>query len=219
MAYSTKGKRLFIARHGETVFNAAGRMQGMYAHTPLTREGCEQASDMGAALKRHVEDAAPLALISSPAGRTLQTLALVVEELARDFHTNDTDVRLREIDVGDWDGCYYKDIAPDITTIMDMEHKLFIKKAPGGEDYRDVAERVSEWLAEQAFESDMLIITHGMTARVLRGILLGLPPLAGFGAPIAPGLAQGSMVAICDGAEELVIDGAGPSTRSGGERA
>jgi glucosyl-3-phosphoglycerate phosphatase len=214
MAYSTKGKRLFIARHGETVFNAAGLMQGMYAHTPLTREGCEQASDMGAALKRHVEDAAPLALISSPAGRTLQTLALVVEELTRDFHTNDTDVRLREIDVGDWDGCYYKDIAPDITTIMDMEHKLFIKKAPGGEDYRDVAERVSEWLTEQTFETDMLIITHGMTARVLRGILLGLPPLAGFGAPIAPGLAQGSMVAICDGVETLLIDGAGKGERA-----
>ncbi|MGC1468829.1 MAG: histidine phosphatase family protein [Sphingorhabdus sp.] len=211
---STNGKRLFIARHGETVFNAAGRMQGMYAHTPLTREGCEQASDMGAAMLRHVQPDAPLALISSPAGRTLQTLALVAEELGRDFHENDTDVRLREIDVGDWDGCYYKDIAPDIRTIMDMEHKLFIKKAPGGEDYRDVAERVSEWLSEQQFLNDMLIITHGMTARVLRGILLGLPPLEGFGAPIAPGLAQGSMVMIRDGVESLVIDGAGRGERA-----
>ena len=211
---STNGKRLFIARHGETVFNAAGRMQGMYAHTPLTREGCEQASDMGAAMLRHVQPDVPLALISSPAGRTLQTLALVAEELGRDFHENDTDVRLREIDVGDWDGCYYKDIAPDIRTIMDIEHKLFIKKAPGGEDYRDVAERVSEWLSEQQFLNDMLIITHGMTARVLRGILLGLPPLEGFGAPIAPGLAQGSMVMIRDGVESLVIDGAGRGERA-----
>jgi glucosyl-3-phosphoglycerate phosphatase len=214
MGWSTNGKRLFIARHGETVFNAAGRMQGMYAHTPLTREGCEQATMMGVALKRQLEDGVPLALMSSPAGRTLQTLALVVEELGHDFHSNDTDIRLREIDVGDWDGCYYKDIAPDIRTIMDMEHKLFIKKAPGGEDYRDVAERVSEWLAEQAFEQDMLIITHGMTARVLRGILLGLEPLEGFGAPIAPGLAQGSMVVIRDGAETLVVDGAGMGDRA-----
>jgi glucosyl-3-phosphoglycerate phosphatase len=214
MAWSTNGKRLFIARHGETVFNAAGRMQGMYAHTPLTREGCEQASDMGAALKRHIASDAPLSLVSSPAGRTLQTLALVVEELGRDYHTNDTDIRLREIDVGDWDGCYYKDVAPDIRTIMDMEHKLFIKKTPGGEDYRDVAERVTEWLTEQSFDSDMLVITHGMTARVLRGILLGLPHLEGFGAPIAPGLAQGSMVAICDGVETMVIDGIGRGERA-----
>jgi len=210
----TNGKRLFIARHGETVYNAAGRMQGMYAHTPLTREGCEQATDMGVALKRHIEPDTPLALISSPAGRTLQTLALVVEELGRDFHNNDTDVRLREIDIGVWEGSYYKDIAPDISTLMDMEHKLFIQKAPGGEDYRDVAERVQEWLSEQAFDRDMLIITHGMTARVLRGILLGLPPLDGFGAPIAPGLAQGSMVMIRDGIEQMVLDGAGRSERA-----
>jgi glucosyl-3-phosphoglycerate phosphatase len=212
--WPTNGKRVFIARHGETVYNAAGRMQGMYAHTPLTREGCEQATDMGVALGRHVESGAPLALVSSPAGRTLQTLALVVEELGRDFHTNDTDVRLREIEVGEWEGGYYKDIAPDIRSIMDMEHKLFIKKAPGGEDYTDVAERVTEWLGEQAFAQDMLVITHGMTARVLRGILLGLPPLSGFGAPIADGLAQGSMVSIRDGVETMVIDGAGRSERA-----
>jgi probable phosphoglycerate mutase len=214
MGLPTNGKRLFIARHGETVFNAAGRMQGMYAHTPLTREGCEQATMMGVALSRHVETGAPLSLISSPAGRTLQTLALIAEEMGYDFHTNDTDVRLREIDVGEWEGQYYKDVAPDLSKLMDPVHRLFIVKAPGGEDYRDVAERVSEWLSEQLFEQDMLIITHGMTARVLRGILLGLDPLEGFGAPIAPGLAQGSMVAICDGVETLVVDGAGLGDRA-----
>lgn len=205
---------MFIARHGETVYNAAGRMQGMYAHTPLTREGCEQATMMGVALSRHVEKDAALALVASPAGRTLQTLALIVEEMHRDFHTNDTDVRLREIDVGEWEGQYYRDIAPDLSTLMDPVHRLFIVKAPGGEDYRDVAERVTEWLSEQSFDQDMLVITHGMTARVLRGILLGLAPLEGFGAPVADGLAQGSMVAICDGAETLVIDGAGMAERA-----
>ena len=214
MTWPTNGKRIFIARHGETVFNAAGRMQGMYAHTPLTREGCEQATMMGAALKPHVSGGTPLSLISSPAGRTLQTLALIVEETGHDYHDNDSDVRLREIDVGEWEGQYYRDVAPDISTLMDPVHGLFIVKAPGGEDYRDVAERVTEWLSQQAFEQDMLIITHGMTARVLRGILLGLEPLEGFGAPIAPGLAQGSMVMICEGVETLVIDGAGVGERA-----
>ena len=214
MTWSTNGKRVFIARHGETVFNAAGRMQGMYAHTPLTREGCEQATTMGAALKPRVSGGAPLSLISSPAGRTLQTLALVVEETGHDYHSNDSDVRLREIDVGEWEGQYYRDVAPDMSTLMDPVHRLFIVKAPGGEDYRDVTERVTEWLSQQAFDHDMLIITHGMTARVLRGILLGLEHLEGFGAPIAPGLAQGSMVMICEGVETLVIDGAGVGERA-----
>ena len=60
MGISTNGKRLFIARHGETVFNAVGRMQGMDVHTPLTREGCEQAVRMGEALRSHVSDPASL---------------------------------------------------------------------------------------------------------------------------------------------------------------
>ena len=43
----TNGKRLFIARHGETIFNLAGRIQGDHVHTPLTRTGFAQADEMG----------------------------------------------------------------------------------------------------------------------------------------------------------------------------
>jgi broad specificity phosphatase PhoE len=211
---STGGKRLFIARHGETVFNAVGRMQGMDAHTPLTREGCEQAVKMGRALRSYVSDAGPLKLVASPSGRTLQTLALVVGEIGVDWHDHEADRRLREIDVGTWEGRYYRDIAPDISTLMDMEHKLFLRAAPGGEDYPAVAARLHEWLGEQDFGCDLLVITHGMTARVLRGLLLGLPDLEGFGAPVARTLAQGSMVMIRDGVEEMVIDGAGAGERA-----
>lgn len=210
----TNGKRLFIARHGETVFNAAGRMQGMDAHTPLTREGCEQATAMGYALSRFVDPGHDLQLVASPSGRTLQTLALVVEALGLDWHTHSTDRRLREIDVGEWEGRYYSDIAPDIWTLVDPEHKLFIQVPPGGEDYVQVAARLTDWLADQEFSSDMIVITHGMTARVLRGLLLDLPPLDRFGAPVAPGLAQGSMVCIRDGIETMVIDGHGAGERA-----
>ncbi len=209
MGISTNGKRLFIARHGETVFNAVGRMQGMDAHTPLTWEGCEQALRMGEALRSHVSDPASLRLVASPSGRTLQTLALVVAEINADWHSHQTDARLREIDVGEWEGQYYHALFPDPSKLMDAEHKLFKIAAPGGEDYVAVAARLQMWLGEQDFASDMLVISHGMTARVLRGLLLGLPDLASFGAPVAPSLAQGSMVMIRDGVEQLVIDGAG----------
>ena len=214
MGFSTNGKRLFIARHGETVFNAAGRMQGMDAHTPLTWEGCEQAVRMGKALRSYVSDPALLKLVASPSGRTLQTLALVAAEIHADWHAHDTDRRLREIDVGEWEGQYYLTLFPDIGALVDAEHKLFKIVAPGGEDYVAVAARLREWLAEQDFAHDMLVISHGMTARVLRGLLLDLPNLASFGAPVAPSLAQGSMVMICDGIEDLVIDGSGAGERA-----
>ena len=60
----------------------------------------------------------------------------------------------------------------------------------------------------------MLVTTHGMTARVMRGILLGLPLLERFNAPIADGLPQGSMVAIRDGVEEIITLGAGARERA-----
>jgi glucosyl-3-phosphoglycerate phosphatase len=189
-------------------------MQGMDAHTPLTREGCEQAVRMGQALANFIADPAALSLMASPSGRTLQTLALVAGEVGANWHNHAADRRLREIDVGEWEGQYYQSLFPDITVLFDMEHRLFKIVAPGGEDYVAVAGRLRDWLGEQAFEHDMLIISHGMTARVLRGILLGMDDLAGFGAPIASGLAQGSMVMIRDGVEELVIDGAGAGERA-----
>ncbi len=214
MGISTNGKRLFIARHGETVFNVAGRMQGMTAHTPLTWAGCEQASRMGVALREHVTDPAALRLVASPSGRALQTLALISEEIHADWHSHVTDDRLREIDIGGWEGRYYSDIRAEVGEFVDSEHRLFTRKAPQGEDYRDIATRLTEWIGEQPFDRDMLIISHGMTARVLRGLLADMEPLEGFGAPIAPSLSQGSMVMIRDGSESLVISGDGSGERA-----
>jgi glucosyl-3-phosphoglycerate phosphatase len=214
MSISTNGKRIFIARHGETVFNAAARMQGMDAHTPLTWAGCEQAVKMGEALRGHVDDAGALQLMASPSGRTLQTLALITAEIGADWHAHETDHRLREIDIGEWEGEYYADLFPNIEDMFDAEHKLFKQYAKQGEDYVAVAARLREWLQDQAFERDMLVISHGMTARVLRALMLGMPLLEGFGAPIARSLSQGSMVMICDGQEELVISGDGSGEKA-----
>jgi glucosyl-3-phosphoglycerate phosphatase len=212
---STGGKRLFIARHGETVFNRVARMQGQAeVHTPLTWDGCVQAKNMGRALADYLGADARPQLWSSSAGRALQTLALIAEEIGADWHRARRDDRLLEIDVGRWSSRTYADIAAEIGPIVDAEHKLFSVRPDGGEWYDDVAARLSHWLAELSFEQDMLIICHGMTARVLRGLLLAHEPLKRFGAPIAPGLPQGSMVMICDGVEELVVSGAGAGERA-----
>lgn len=211
---STGGKRVFIARHGETVFNAVARMQGQAEiHTPLTWAGCVQARMMGRAMAAYLGNDATPALWSSSAGRALQTLALIAEEIGADWHQTRRDDRLLEIDVGTWSSRTYAEISAEVGPIVNMEHKLFSVRPSGGEWYDDVAARLSDWLDEQAYEQDLLVICHGMTARVLRGLLLGLEPMEDFGAPIADSLAQGSMVMIRDGIEELVIDGAGLEER------
>jgi len=79
---NTNGKRLFIARHGETIFNLAGRIQGEHIHTPLTRAGFAQADAMGRALASHLSpDILALDLIASDTDRALQTLSVVAEHV------------------------------------------------------------------------------------------------------------------------------------------
>jgi glucosyl-3-phosphoglycerate phosphatase len=215
MGISTNGRRVFIARHGETVFNRIWRMQGQAeVHTPLTWDGCVQAKMMGRALADYLGDDARPKLCSSTAGRALQTLAIIAEEIDADWHRTKRDDRLLEIDVGIWSGRIYADIAAEIGPIVDLEHRLFSVRPEGGEWYDDVATRLSQWVGEQIFDQDMLVICHGMTARVLRGLMLGNEPMEQFAAPIAHSVAQGSMVMIRDGVEELVIDGEGSGERA-----
>ena len=215
MTVTRNGKRIFIARHGETVFNAAGRMQGQWAvHTPLTRDGFLQADAMGRGLAAYLETDSAMTLWSSTAGRALQTLAIVAEHIGADWHQTRRDDRLQEIDVGDWSDRTYGDIQAEIGSIINHEKHLFSVKPPNGEWYDDVAARLSAWVADSADEEgDCLVLMHGMSARVLRGLLLGLPVDPELGAPIARTLSQGSMVMIRDGMEEIVVSGDGSGER------
>lgn len=197
--------RTFIARHAETVFNAAARMQGHEAHTPLTRAGFAQADAMGAALKKWLGTQQSLTLWSSDAGRTLQTMAVMAEHIGTNWHDTVQDARLREIDVGQWVGRSYADIQSDSGDFVDYEVGLFSVTAPDGENYAAVADRLRGWIADQHGDhNDRLVITHGMTARVLRGLLLDLPVDARFGAPIASKLPQGALVMIGAGEEKII---------------
>lgn len=203
------GRRLFIARHGETVFNAAARMQGETTpHTPLTRAGFAQADEMGALLRVRLGPKPKLTLWSSPAGRALQTLAVIAEHLELDWHRARIDARLREIDIGAWAGRSYAEVLAEDETIFDRSAGLFAARPPGGEFYDDVALRLHSWLDEtQGEPGDRLIVMHGMSSRVLRGLLTGAPIRSGFGAPIADGVRQGALIEMADGRETILDSG------------
>ena len=206
---SPRSGRDYIARHGETVFNAAGRLQGEHPHTPLTRAGFAQADEMGRALRTKLGAKPALTLWASPTGRALQTLAVIAEHLELDWHGAKTDSRLVEIGTGDWAGRYYADLAAEGLKVVDRTTGL-LHPAPNGEHYPAIAARVSGWLADtQDDPGDRLVIMHGISSRVLRGVMTGAPELPGYGAPAAPGLPQGSLVLIERGQETLVHRGAG----------
>lgn len=210
MDNSARTGRDFIARHGETVFNAARRLQGDHSHTPLTRAGFAQADAIGASLRRLLGPRPALTLWASPTGRALQTLAVIAEHLELDWHAARTDPRLAEIEMGDWGGRYYAEIEAAHGSFVDRNHGLFSRPAPGGEWYDAIADRVSGWLADTACDSgDRLVVMHGMSSRVLRGVMTGQDVLPGYDAPVAAGLPQGSLALIEGGVESVVHHGTG----------
>jgi probable phosphoglycerate mutase len=201
--------RDFIARHGETVFNAARRLQGDHPHTPLTRAGFAQADEMGRALRTLLGSRPALTLWASPTGRALQTIAVIAEHLELDWHAARTDARLVEIGMGSSGGRYYADVVAEVGPVIDpVTHAL--KVAPDGERYGAIAERVGGWLSDTDGDGgDRLVVMHGISSRVLRGVMRGLPVDPALGAPLAPGLPQGSVALIERGRETVAHLGGG----------
>ncbi len=205
--FARRSGRDFIARHGETVFNAARRLQGDAPHTPLTRAGFAQADEMGRALRETLGPKPALTLWASNTGRALQTLAVIAEHLELDWHDARVDPRLTEIGMGSWGGRYYADVIGEAGPVIDAEGLL--RPAPDGEDYPAIAARVSGWLADTADDpGDRLVIMHGISSRVLRGVMTGAAPGA-CGAPVLRGHPQGTVTMIERGRESVVHLGTG----------
>ena len=204
---------LYLARHAETVYNAGARMQGHMAHTPLTRAGIAQAEAMGAALAAHFGPNADLDIWASPAGRTLQTVAIVAEHLGRDFFAVKTDPRLLEIDVGRWEGRAYADIIAEQGPIICPDARAFNVTPPGGEYYPAIAARLQAWLADLDSSRTALVISHGITLRVLRGLLAGGRPFEGV--TLADDAPQGTVFRIENGVAAALHVGAGVSGARG----
>jgi len=202
--------RDFVARHGETVYNLAKRMQGDHPHTPLTRAGFAQADAMGAALRALLGPKPKLTMWASTAGRALQTLAVIAEHLELDWHRARTDDRLVEIGMGAWSGRYYADVVGEVGDFIDREHGLYTRPPQDGEWYDGIAARVSSWLDDTDQDpGDRLVIMHGMSSRVLRGVMTGQDVLPRFDAPVAVNLPQGSVAMIERGVESIVHTGTG----------
>lgn len=198
---------IIIARHAETVFNAAARMQGHMAHTPLTRAGIAQAEAMGAALREALGEQPDRDYWVSPSGRTQQTAAIVGEHLGIPFFDWRQDPRLLEIDVGQWEGRYYADIVAEVGPIVCPDRRLFQVEPPGGEWFPAIAARLTDWLAGLDPARPVLAISHGITARVLRGLLIGGQDW--HGVRVAADAPQGTVFRIVDGVESVILTGSG----------
>jgi probable phosphoglycerate mutase len=173
------GVTLYFVRHGETDWNRAQRYQGQ-RDIPLNALGREQAVGNGRTLAGALgQKAAALDYVSSPLSRAQETMALMRTEIGLPPEDYRIDDRLREIHYGHWEGELWAELAAkDPQGFAAREADRWGWRPTGGESYRDLSERVAEWLGE--IERDMVVAAHGGVMRVLRGLSLGLAPAAIF---------------------------------------
>lgn len=166
---------IYYMRHGETAWNAEGRLQGAL-DIPLNELGRRQAANagkiLGDLLARDGRDAASMPFVASPLGRARTTMELVRGVLGLPPHHYGIDARLREIGYGQWEGSTLAQAqAADPELFARRQAAKWTVAAPGGERYLDVERRVGAWYAELTGQT--IAVAHGGTARALM-VLLGL---------------------------------------------
>lgn len=146
---------IFLARHGETDYNAERRFQGQ-GDVPLNARGIAQAREL-AQLAAQREWAA---LWASPIVRARQTAEIVAEAIGLPPRF---DARFAEHDVGAWQDRLFDDVEraePELWAAWQRAGEEW--RFPGGESLEEQQERVIDGLVSvtQSHELPALVVSH-----------------------------------------------------------
>jgi len=160
---------VYYIRHGETQWNAEGRLQGV-RDIPLNDLGRRQAVAAGVILAdlfaRDGRSEASLGFVASPLGRARATMELVRGALRLPPDNYALDERLREIAYGQWEGSTLAQMqAADPVLFARREAEKWTVPPPGGESYAQVEARMRDWYNQ--LRADTVAVAHGGTARAL----------------------------------------------------
>jgi probable phosphoglycerate mutase len=163
--------RFTVIRHGETAWNAQGRIQG-HLDSPLNEEGMAQALLVGERLALEPFDR----FYSSDLGRALQTAQPLAD---RTGQQPISEQRLRERKLGIFQGLTSAECEgayPDDYRRFhgrDPDHAV-----PGGESIRELNRRVAGWFEELAARhpgAHVVCVTHGGVLDALYRFVMRMP--------------------------------------------
>jgi len=163
--------RLYIWRHGRTLWNAERRIQGQ-TDVELDETGHTQAAAAAAHLARHQPDA----IVSSDLRRAVQTAEYLADRTGLPIQL---DPRLRERHFGEWQGLTDAELAeryPEAHARWRLGQRNDVEL--GMESMEDLAKRaIAAFLdAAEALPGGTTVITaHGGTAKYGVAALLGWP--------------------------------------------
>ena len=176
--------KLYIARHGKTMFNTIGRAQG-WSDSPLTEAGERGIHELGIGLREagiQFQQA-----VSSDSGRTIQTMGIVLEELGLTGEIPYRyDKRIREWCFGSFDGAYdgelFLGVLPRVFRVDDFHHLSLMELAEGivevdtagwAESWETLRDRILDGFTAIAKDveskggGNAIVVSHGMTISTL----------------------------------------------------
>jgi probable phosphoglycerate mutase len=168
---------LYLVRHGESTYNAEGRIQGQ-TDVPLSELGRRQSQAVADALRTQPVDA----VYSSPLRRAMETARLIAEPHELSVYA---DARLMELNVGVFQDRLRSELAEtyplELARWLGGDEDFAI---PGGESRRQLAQRGCEALRSIAAAGHCctVAVTHGgllsATLRSLLDLPQALPPFS-----------------------------------------
>ncbi len=161
---------IYLARHGETEWNAIGKLQG-HTDVPLNDAGRAQARALGDALVAQKITS----VTTSDLSRARETGAIVAAHFSLDAPSIEPELRERRF------GIFEGLTRDEISTQHPEAWSAWLASStspPGGEPVEDAVLRMTRALtrvAERAHGSPTLVISHGGVMRLWLLALLGAP--------------------------------------------
>ena len=160
--------RIYLVRHGETVWNVEKRLQG-WKDSPLTENGLRNAERLAERLDGTRIDR----IFSSDQKRALTTAQIIAKGRGIPVEVIS---ELRELNFGSWEGMTLFEIEDKYP----MEYKTY-KRNPdkytsvGGESIEKLFNRVEHALRRISTcgEESVLVVTHGVTLRAVMAYISG----------------------------------------------
>jgi glucosyl-3-phosphoglycerate phosphatase len=164
-------RTVLVWRHGQTAWNAQRRFQGQL-DIPLDEVGLEQAARAATLLAGF----ALSAIISSDLVRARETAQALADITGLPVPT---DPRLREIDVGAWQGLTFEEVTARYPVEAANWRDGGDGRRGGGESLVEVGARavaaVDDALTSLADDGTLVVVTHGAAGRAIVAQMIGLP--------------------------------------------
>ena len=163
--------RFYVARHGETTWNAEGRIQGR-SDPELSPKGHAQSLQLCAQLRNR-----PLsAIYTSTLRRSIVTAQPIAKYLCLPIQQQH---ELDEIAFGIMEGIQFTDVVGQMRAEWErFREDRLTYRIPGAENYTDVTNRLrpfEETILRKHEGQEILIVAHRGVNRMLLGLLLEVP--------------------------------------------